>query len=73
MDGMVMNEQEAELLTGQTNLVRAGLDIMRRGPRYVVVKKGEHGALLFCSEGIFALLLTGDLPTGEEVAFPEDP
>jgi sugar/nucleoside kinase (ribokinase family) len=55
VDGMVMNEQEAELLTGETNLVRAGLEIMRRGPAYVVVKKGEHGALLFCSEGIFAL------------------
>ncbi len=55
VDGLVLNEHEARLLTGEHNLVRAGADIQARGPGFVVVKKGEHGALLFCSEGIFAL------------------
>jgi sugar/nucleoside kinase (ribokinase family) len=55
VDGLVLNEQEAQLLTGETNLVRAGEMIRQRGPGFVVVKKGEHGALLFSTEGIFAI------------------
>jgi sugar/nucleoside kinase (ribokinase family) len=55
VDGLVLNEHEAELLTGESNLVRAGEQIRKRGPGFVVVKKGEHGALLFTTEGIFAI------------------
>ncbi|MGD8454153.1 MAG: PfkB family carbohydrate kinase [Phycisphaerae bacterium] len=44
--GLVLNEGEARLLTGRTNLVTAGRDILKLGPRFVIVKKGEHGSLL---------------------------
>jgi sugar/nucleoside kinase (ribokinase family) len=54
LDGLVLNEHEARLMTGHSNLVRAGADILERGPGFVVIKKGEHGALLFSSEGISA-------------------
>ncbi len=55
VNGLVLNEHEARLLTGEKNLVCAGLEIMKRGPEFAVIKKGEHGALLFSSEGTFAL------------------
>ncbi len=55
VNGLVLNEHEARLLTGQSNLVRAGREILRRGPGFAVIKKGEHGALLFSSEGTFAI------------------
>ncbi|MHC5209962.1 MAG: PfkB family carbohydrate kinase [Planctomycetota bacterium] len=55
IDGLVLNEHEARLLTGEDNLVRAGADILTRGPGFAVIKKGEHGALLFCEEGTFAI------------------
>ena len=44
--GLVLNEGEARLLTGQGNLVSAGLAILKMGPRFVIIKKGEHGSLL---------------------------
>ncbi len=44
--GLVLNEREARLLTGQTNLVTAGRQILKLGPRFVIIKKGEHGSLL---------------------------
>ena len=46
VDGFVLNESEARLLTGKDNLVQAARAIHRLGPKYVIVKKGEHGALL---------------------------
>jgi len=55
LDGLVLNEHEARLMTGMSNLVRAGAAILERGPGFVVIKKGEHGALLFSSEGTFAI------------------
>ena len=55
IDGLVLNEHEARLLTGESNLVRAGHDIRQRGPGFVVIKKGEHGALLFSEEGVAAI------------------
>jgi cytidine kinase len=55
LDGMVLNEHEARLMTGESNLVRAGAAILKRGPGFVVIKKGEHGALLFSPEGTFAI------------------
>ncbi|MBM4019615.1 MAG: sugar kinase [Planctomycetes bacterium] len=46
VDGLVLNDGEARMLTGDDNLVRAGRQILTLGPKFVVIKKGEHGALL---------------------------
>ena len=52
--GLVINDEEARQLTGEANLVRAADVIRALGPRVVIVKRGEHGALLFDEDGIFA-------------------
>ncbi|HTO53118.1 MAG TPA: PfkB family carbohydrate kinase [Myxococcota bacterium] len=52
--GLVINDEEARQLTGQSNLVLAADAIRELGPRVVIVKRGEHGALLFDDDGIFA-------------------
>ncbi len=54
VDGLVINDEEARQLTGEANLVRAAARIRDRGPRVAIIKRGEHGALLFDDEGIFA-------------------
>jgi sugar/nucleoside kinase (ribokinase family) len=46
VDGLVLNNDEAEQLAGDSNVIRAAEKITRMGPRFVVVKKGEHGALI---------------------------
>ena len=46
VDGLVLNDEEARLLTGESNLLTAARRITAMGPRIVVVKKGEHGAIL---------------------------
>jgi sugar/nucleoside kinase (ribokinase family) len=53
-DLFVINEDEAKLFTECTNLVAAGRRLMEMGPKHVVVKKGEHGALLFGPGKFFA-------------------
>jgi len=45
IDGLVLNDSEAALLTDETNVVRAAEKIAQMGPKFVVVKKGEHGAI----------------------------
>lgn len=50
--GLVLNEGEARLLTGHTNLVTAGRDILKLGPRFVIIKKGEHGSLLVSTDDL---------------------
>ena len=55
VDGVIINDGEARQLTGQANLVAAGEDLLARGPRFVVIKKGEHGAMLVTSESIPAV------------------
>jgi cytidine kinase len=55
IDGLVLNDSEAKLLTGDENLVRAGRAVLTMGPRFVVVKKGEHGAMFFSGEEICVL------------------
>lgn len=55
IDGIVLNYDEAELLTGKANTVAAARHILEMGPKFVVVKKGEHGCLLAHREGIAAL------------------
>jgi sugar/nucleoside kinase (ribokinase family) len=52
--GLVINDEEARQLTGESNLVLAADAIRRMGPDVVIVKRGEHGALLFDDAGIFA-------------------
>jgi sugar/nucleoside kinase (ribokinase family) len=55
VDGLVLNYDEAELLTGVSNSVTAARRILEMGPKFVVVKKGEHGCLLAHREGLAAL------------------
>jgi sugar/nucleoside kinase (ribokinase family) len=55
VDGLVLNYDEAELLTGKRNPVTAAREIIKMGPKFVVVKKGEHGSLLIHKDGIGAL------------------
>ncbi len=47
VDLLILNDSEARLLTKETSLIRAGRKIQEMGPRYVAIKKGEHGCLLF--------------------------
>ena len=51
IDGIVINDSEANLFTGDHNLIRAGRSIRDRGLRYVIIKKGEHGCLIFYDGG----------------------
>ncbi len=53
--GLVLNEGEARLLTGKTNLVTAGREILRLGPRFAIIKKGEHGSLLVSADDLFLM------------------
>jgi sugar/nucleoside kinase (ribokinase family) len=55
IDGLVMNDSEARLLAGEENLVRAGHKIREMGPRFVVIKKGEHGAMFFSKYETYVL------------------
>ena len=55
VDGLVINDSEAKLLTGDDNLVRAGNAIRKMGPSFVVLKKGEHGALFFGEHETYVL------------------
>lgn len=50
---LVINDEEARQLTGEYSLVMAALKIMEMGPTNVVIKKGEHGALLFDQNDVF--------------------
>jgi sugar/nucleoside kinase (ribokinase family) len=47
LDGLMLNDGEAKLLTGRENLVAAGEAALDMGPRFVIVKKGEHGSMYF--------------------------
>ncbi len=49
------NDEEARLMTNERNLIRAGRLLLERGPRLVVLKKGEHGALVFGKDSLFAI------------------
>jgi sugar/nucleoside kinase (ribokinase family) len=55
VDGLLLNDSEAQLLTGEKNLVRAGNAVRRLGPKFVILKKGEHGAMLFSGDGVFVV------------------
>lgn len=51
----VINDSEAEELTGESNIILAGEKLRQMGPESVIIKKGEHGAILFHENGMFAL------------------
>ncbi len=65
---MLVNDGEACMITGKTNLVDAADAIRAMGPEVVVIKKGSHGAMLFFEDGIFSIpaipLTTAKDPTG---------
>lgn len=53
VDMLMVNDAEARQLTGQFSLVKAARQIMTMGPKYLIIKKGEHGALLFHGDEVF--------------------
>src|ERR1700679_3337506 len=53
VDVLTVNDSEARQLSGQHSLVKAARAIMKMGPRYLIIKKGEHGALLFHEDQVF--------------------
>src|SRR5690606_40950794 len=53
VDILTINDAEARQLSGEHSLVKAAAKILAMGPTYLVVKKGEHGALLFSSDRVF--------------------
>lgn len=54
VDIFILNDSEARLLSGDPNLVKSARIIRSMGPKTLIIKKGEHGALLFTDDGIFA-------------------
>ena len=55
IDGLVLNDGEAKLLTGEKNMIRAAKAVLKLGPKFVVIKKGEHGSLAAVGEEILVL------------------
>lgn len=52
-DVLSINDEEARMLSGEYSLVKAAKKIMKMGPKVLIIKKGEHGALLFNEERVF--------------------
>lgn len=55
IDGLILNDGESSLLTNEENTIRAGRLIQKMGPKIVIIKKGEHGSILFNGDNIFLL------------------
>jgi sugar/nucleoside kinase (ribokinase family) len=53
VDVLIINDEEVRELTGIHNIKKAAREVLRRGPSRLVIKRGEHGALLFDEDGIF--------------------
>lgn len=53
VDVLMINDSEARQLSGQFSLVKAAKTVMAMGPKYLIIKKGEHGALLFHEDKVF--------------------
>lgn len=64
VDGLILNDGEARMLSGERNLIKAGSKVLDLGPKVVIVKKGEHGAFLFSTYLFHALPA---YPVGEVV------
>ncbi len=73
VQGLVINDEEVRQLTGESNLVRAAAEVRSRGPRVVIIKRGENGAMLFDGEAVFSApafpLLEVEDPTGAGDSF----
>ncbi len=73
MDVLIVNDSETRLLTQEPNLVKAAKRIIELGPKIIIIKKGEHGALLVTEETIFSApaypLETINDPTGAGDSF----
>lgn len=54
VDLLVLNDSEARQLTEETSLIKAGRNILRLGPKYIAIKKGEHGCLLLSQDQFFS-------------------
>ena len=54
VDILILNDSEAKLLTGESNLLLAAREILRYGPKRVIVKKGEHGAISITESSFFS-------------------
>lgn len=54
IDVLTINDEEARQLSGEYSLVKAAAKILEMGPKYLVIKKGEHGALLFDANNVFS-------------------
>lgn len=68
VDVLTINDEEARQLSGEYSLIKASRKIREMGPKYLIIKKGEHGALLFYNDQVFfapAMLLEDVFdPTG---------
>ena len=55
VDLLIMNDSEASLFTGDPNIINSGYSILENGIKSLIIKKGEHGALLFHKDGFFQI------------------
>lgn len=55
VDALILNDEEARMLTGDTNLIRAAKKVLEMGPKVVILKKGEHGAFILGEQLHFSL------------------
>ncbi len=55
VDVLVINDEEARLLSGETNVVRAARRLLRLGPGRVLIKRGEYGVIQFSADSVFAV------------------
>ena len=73
LDGLFINDGEARMLTQEVNLVRAGKKVLELGPKFVIIKKGEHGAMFLSEHETFVMpaFPLGDVvdPTGAGDSF----
>ena len=53
VDAVVINDEEAKLLTKEFNLIKCAKKMMKWGTKYVIIKKGEHGSLMFFDDVVF--------------------
>ncbi len=54
IDLLIVNDEEARQLSGENSLLKASKVIRKMGPKYLIIKKGEHGALLFHGDNVFS-------------------
>lgn len=54
VDVLLLNDEETRMLTGEVNLIKAAREVLKMGPEVVIVKKGEHGSLVFSKSFMFS-------------------